>query len=949
MVKMEMLPDDVYTSGELELYKELSKKDILTLLIYNKNIYFSGKSCPIDHNNRRVRTEMRCGTIVAPLNVFTLFEGVRWSKNVLTYGEKNVDIEKAGFTVLPFTYLGHIYVPLAEAAEALGLKAASFYQGRLIVIGKKEEADRIFEAINNNQNLALAGADLVIGNYDAYKFTHEDYKEARDKWKKFLVGSPETIDITDESMLKKLKGLTQNAKKLLNTMNRKSSAPILWGDTLPVESKDLNIQYGSILGLALAYGTYGTDFYLNESIKDDILYALQWMYENMYGEAEIEDRGWRSINAYNWWDWYVGANEALTDILIIMEDCLTREQIKKYMNLPKYLLDNWRLKYTQDQCSGRMAVGTKCALILEDPERLTIASNDYHILLNVVLEGPGTHTDYSNYQHGFPYNLMYGVLCINRVIRVGSCLAGTPLEFTSSRVYNIYEQFKYMFEAASFRGRGFVCFNGRASCMPETEKGYELVALFINILGTFGPEEDEAVKRFIKCSMATEEQKAAIKNRCNISTYSIMNNVLSDDTVPSEDTRNYAHAWFSADRATQHRNGYAFMLSMPSYRHVSYECINHSNVTGWYMNDGAIYLYTKTDNHEFDGINFVLNDRIAYHIPGTTTDSRQRIAVSIHEGWIPENDRVGCMDFEKEFITAGMDYSAYNLKEAEIKEDVGYGAGNPKFVNDLVAKKAYFMFDNGCVCLGAGIRSTMNSEIYTTVEHRRLVKLQNNPYGSDRISVNGKSIPGNTFDLHIDAPEYACVEDFAGFLFLDAPRVTVSKYVCAPDYKSDDIFSPVQKPEKVARPFVEITIDHGKNPQNACYAYAVLPYVDDKKLKKYAEDPNFEIISNTDKIQAVREKTLGITGIIFYEAGECAGLKVDKPCLVTYKEMNGEFKIKICEPTNKVDSLEIGINKKLSLISCDNRYSVECGENTKLTLNTARSQGEGYEAKFKAE
>lgn len=949
MVKMEKLPDDIYTAEDLELYKKLSRKDVLTLLIYNKNLYFAGESRPIDHSNPKVRTEMRGGTTVAPLKVFTLFEGVKLSENVLTYGEKKVEIERSGFTVPPFTYLEHSYVPLAETAEALGLKATSFYQGRLTVIGKETEADKIFEAINKNPNLAAAGADFVTGKYDAYKFTHEDYKTARDKWRKCLVGSRETIDMNDEGMVKKIKTLTQNARRLLSEMNRSGSAPILWGDTPPSESGDLIVQYHNVRSLALAYGTYGTDFYLDDSIKADILYALQWMYENMYGEAEIEERGWRSINAFNWWDWYVGANENLTDILLIMEDCLSKEQIHKYMKLPKYLLDHWRLKYTQDQCSGRMTVGTKCALILEDPERLTIASNDYHILLNVVLEGPGTHTDYCNYQHGFPYNLMYGTACLSRVLSVGTCLAGTPLEFASSRVYNIYDQFKYMFDAASFRGRGFVCFNGRASCIAEIEKGYELAALFTYILGKFGPEEDEAVRRFIKYSMPTEKHKAAMKDRCSIPTYSAVRDALSDDTLPSEDTKNYAHAWFSADRATQHRNGYAFLLSMPSYRHISYECINHNNVTGWYMNDGALYLYTKTDDHEFDGINFVLNERIAYHIPGTTTDSRQRLAVSISEGWYPENDRVGCMDFEKEFITAGMDYSAYNLKEAEIKEDVGYGAGNPKFINDLVAKKAYFMFDDACVCLGADISSTMNSDISTTVEHRRLVKLQNNPCGSDRISVNGECITENTFDLHIDAPRYACVEDFAGFLFMDAPKVTVSKYLCAPDYDPKDAYSPVPRPEKFTRPFVEITIDHGKNPVNASYAYAVLPYADDEKLKKCAEDPDFEIISNTDKIQAVKEKSLGITGMIFYEAGECAGIKVNRSCLVTYKETGGEFKIKVCEPTNKVDSLEIEIDKKLSLLSCDNRYSIECGKNTKLTLNTARSQGEGYEAKFRAE
>ncbi len=941
MVNMEKLPPDAYSTEDLELFNKLTEKNILTLLIYNRKVLCGGKSYSIID-----RPELRDGIITAPAEIFTLLEGVTLNENVLTCGECSLDLCKCDLRIPLYERSGKIYVPVSDIAEALEFSHICLYQGRVIAVGVPADIEKFRTAVKKTPTLGFAAAAAVTGKYDACKFTHEDYKAARDQWRKLLVGSIENIDRKDEGINKKLKALTQNAEKLINSMNHSDGAPILWGDAPPTESGDLITQYQNIVSLAIAYGTYGTDFYLNDSLKEGILYALCWMYENMYGEAEIKGCGWRSINLFNWWDWYVGANEALTDTLLIMESCLTKEQIHKYMKLPKYLLDNWRLKYTQDQCSGRMAVGTKCALILEDPERLAIAANDYHILLNVVSEGPGTHTDYSNYQHGFPYNLMYGASCINRVLRVGSCLTGTPLEFTSYRVYNIYDQFKYMFDAAAFRGRGFVCFNGRASCVPEMEKGYELVDLFAHILGTFGSEEDEAVRRFIKYSMATEEQKESIKSRCSISSYSAIRDALSDDTIPSEDTRNYAHAWFSADRATQHRADYAFLLSMPSYRHISYECINHNNVTGWYMNDGALYLYTKTDDHEFDGINFVRNDRIAYHIPGTTTDSRQRPAVSISEGWYPENDRVGCMDFEKNYITAGMDYSAYNCEIAEMKEDIGYGAGNPQFINDLTAKKAYFMFDDECVCLGAGISSTMNSDISTTVEHRRLVKLQNNPYGSDKISINGEIITDNTFDLQIDDPSYACMEDFAGYVFIDAPKITVSKYLCAPDYDSNDGYSPVPKPEKVTRPFVEITIEHGKNPQNASYAYAILPYADDEKLKKYAKDPDFEILSNTNKIQAVKEKNLGITGIVFYEAGECAGIKANKPCIVTFKENADGFKIKICEPTNKTDKLEIEIFKKLKLLSCDDRYKINCGDTTVLNLNTSLSTGEGYEAVF---
>ena len=162
----------------------------------------------------------------------------------------------------------------------------------------------------------------------------------------------------------------------------------------------------------------------------------------------------------------------LTDAIIIMENELTREEVSKYMKPFKWFLDNWRLKYTQDQCSGRMAVGTKCALILEDPERLTISSNDYHIMLDIVLEGPGTHTDYCNYQHNLPYNMVYGQSNLHRVLKVASILAGTPLEFISYKSYNQYLQFKYMFEAAMYKGRAFMCFAGRGAGGTEAGEGF---------------------------------------------------------------------------------------------------------------------------------------------------------------------------------------------------------------------------------------------------------------------------------------------------------------------------------------------------------------------------------------------------------------------------------------------------------------------------------------------
>ncbi|MBQ6809448.1 MAG: hypothetical protein IJP09_01920 [Clostridia bacterium] len=959
MVKMEKFQLDAFTLEDLAEYEFYTKKGVLGVFIYNKNIYYKGERIQIDSENYKVRTELRSGVTVSPISVFRVLEGCEYGEDFITVNEKTLKFKvgessyyvngvEGEFQTKPFEFLSHIYIPIAEFAQVLGFSVYFCYKNRLILIGKEDVISQLKSAVIKNSALEIAAAREAVGYYDAYRFTHKDYVMAKDNWRKFLLGTPELIDMNDADIMRKVHSRATSALSLMSTMNRDKNAVILWGENPPSVTDDIMEQYAKIRDMALAWGTYGSELYHNDELENAIIFGLKWMNEHMYGDAEIEGRGWRDIKDFNWWHWYVGGPEALTDILLIMENQLSKEDIFKYIKPFKWFLDNWRLLYTQDQCSGRMSVGTKCALILEDPERLTISYNGYHVMLDIVLTGPGTHTDYCNYQHNLPYNMVYGLSNLDRVLKVGSILANTPLEFISPRCYNQYMLFKYMYEAAMYRGRGFTCFMGRAGNGTEIRQGIGVLCGILPMIGIYGPEEDAEIKHFIKYSIAEPENTEALKSGCTISHLPIVVDILNDDSISGENDYTCAHAWFTADRATQHKNDYAFTVSMPSYRHISYECINHENYTGWYMNDGGLYLYTNNDKNAFDGINFSMNKRLAHRIPGTTVDIRTRPEVSISEGWIPPSDKVGCMDFEGKYIVAGMDYQCYNMEVGDdAYVDTGYGGGLPKFPNDLVARKSYFMFDDECVCLGAGISSTMNADVNTIVEHRRLVKTEVNENGTDLISVNGKEMPIDIFDYIFDNPSYARVEGFAGFVFIDAPKVSVNKYFYS--IKQEETKEQIIVPEyaKKDRPFIEIMINHGENPQNATYAYAVLPYATDEKLAKYSANPDFEIISNTSECQAVREKTLGVTGIIFYEAGECSGIKVDRACLVTFSEKGREFKIKICEPTNKTERVNVEISKNLSLVSAHDRYAVDCADVTKLTLDVSSSEGEGYEATFK--
>lgn len=939
MSYMPPIPQDVYTPDDTAEYERLSKEGVLTLFIYSKNYYFKGERIQFDESNYKVRAELRKGQTVVPVEVFNVF-----GKD-LTSSLKN-----DGYTVAPYENQGHTFVPAAEFATKLGLSVTLAYQNRVTIIGSEEKINEINKALKKSENMGVAAADLVLGKYDPYKFTSADYKLARDKWRKSIVSCPEDIDLNDEDIKRRLTSLESSTDSLLKSLNRGENVPILWGENPPSESEDLYTQYSIIRALATAYGTYGTKYYHNEELKSSIVYALEWMYENMYGDAELEGRGWRDINAYNWWHWYVGAPTFLTDILIIMGDAIPREDQLRYLKVFKWLLENWRLEYNTDKAPSRVATGAKYAILAEDPEKLEVAATDYHIMLDMVTEGEGTRYDYCYHCHNYPYSLNYGFMLTDRVLKAAVNLAGTPLEYISNRSYNQYMLVRYMFDAAMYKGRGLKCFFGRGYTNPDTFKAYQAVSGVVRMLNSYGAEEDEYIKGFIKRSLVYDSVKEHMFSSCAISDYATIRSITEDESIPSEITDEYAYAWFSSDRAVQQKKNYALAVSMPSYRHVSYESINHNNQTGWYTGDGTVYFYTETDPDEFAGENFILNPRLAQRMPGTTVDSRERDAVSISEGWIPDDDKVGCMDFEKKYIVAGMDYTSYhNEVFDESYVDMGHGGARPLFINDLVAKKAYFMFENECVCIGSGINSTMNSDILTTVEHRRLVKFAENKYGADKITVNGIETETELFSKDFKNPSYARVEGFAGYVFLDAENVSVSKYMHA--YSKDfaelvchEGYKPVASEEP--RPFVEIFINHGKNPTNGSYAYVMLPYATEEKTKAYAEAPNVEIVSNTNAIQAVKEKNLGITGIIFYEAGECAGIKVDKPCIVTFKEKDGEFLIKVCEPTNKEDTLNVEVFKPLSPISVHNRYDVIYGNTTHLTLNTKDSFGEGYEARF---
>ena len=147
---------------------------------------------------------------------------------------------------------------------------------------------------------------------------------------------------------------------------------------------------------------------------------------------------------------------------------------------------------------------------------------------------------------------------------------------------------------------------------------------------------------------------------------------------------------------------------------------------------------------------------------------------------------------------------------------------------------------------------------------------------------------------------------------------------------------------------MELRLEHGACPDNAKYSYVVIPYATEEKLNKYYEDPDVQIISNTRSIAAVKEKRIGVTGFMFYEPGECEGVSVDKPCIITASKDQDTFCFAVSDPTQKLTEINITLDFASEPLFLDEGVTTcSCVEKTKIKINCDGSLGRPINVKLK--
>lgn len=728
-----------------------------------------------------------------------------------------------------------------------------------------------------------------------------NYDICKRNWQRLLTDDPQLLknsDATVKNYIVACEEKTQKAWKRYRACGAKPDAVGLFRDTPAITSEDMTTEYRTLADMALGYGTCGTGCYRDPQLLADILAALEWGYRHYYGKAEIENRGWRDVKQFNWWDWSIGTPTQLMNTMVLVDAHLTLQQKRDYLAYFAF-----RVRAPRDYGANKVNYGRLMAQAgvlcqwddMIDTGRDGIADT-FLYADGGVNNGQGYYRDGSYIFHTrHPMNFTYGIEHFSMLTDFAAILAGSAFAFDPYQTAQLYT---WLYDSHLPFCRNGEVFRSVLGRTPErTELGARNFIKFIVRLYSMSAEEKKQ-ELADRIAMLTDESPL-LREGVHTMLYSAftLGDYLSFREAYGRSDKSMKRstsflAFNCMDRAVHHKENYSFSLSVSSSRIYNYECINHQNMNGWYHGDGMLnlisapYKYTEDYWKQVD----------PYRIPGTTVDNRERVPATIAQRneYLSSKDFVGALSAGETGMAVMELESCHCAEGAGGKDDGNYGGALPTRNCTLTANKAYFFMDGYAVCLGSAVTAHDDAKVYTILENRHGETIVKNGaisgYAPLSVTFNGENVELPTEDTKYEKIKYITVGSDA-FCILDGKPITAKK-------------------TEGELPFAQLLIDHGVNPEGDTYVYAILPMTDAAGAKAFYENLPFEIIANTETIQAIRETVTGDVYCVFHGAGQvkAAGTVIctTAPILCALKRGT----LYTCDVTQKQTSVTVTVNGK---------------------------------------
>lgn len=381
------------------------------------------------------------------------------------------------------------------------------------------------------------------------------------------------------------------------------------------------------------------------------------------------------------------------------------------------------------------------------------------------------------------------------------------------------------------------------------------------------------------------------------------------EPMPQPAVTGHKHFW-KADFTGHAKDDFLFTIRAASRRSVGGEAGLGNNQRGHFMGDGATFIYRTCK--EYDDV-FVAWDW--HKAPGTTVETKpfDEIEVVTYRYHSSESYRVNGVS------------------------DGNNGATAMELIHGgLSAKKAWFMFDDEVVALGADI--TLKGGKYSALSTVNQCLLK-----TDAVigTANGKtSVIGAKSD-ETQTPLWA-IQDSIGYVFDGKSKVHITAREQSGDRYDIDWNYATTRPEKtniVSKDVFTLWFDHTAD-KTSTYEYTIVPNVTQDELKEYASQKPVRVISNTGKLQSVEHTVTGEKQAVFWTPGlanfEGISVESDKEVLIAISGSGAEQRLAISSLSQKAEQVTLvvtreGVESEYIIDLPSDRYA---GSSLILNLNT---------------
>jgi len=609
----------------------------------------------------------------------------------------------------------------------------------------------------------------------------------------------------------------------------------------------------ALLAAQLPDGSWQDVAYVDDSLRDwaavEHLYRLRrlarlWCQagSSWFHDGRIHAVLLRGLDAWyarnpqnpNWWWNMIGAPRALGETLLCLKGACDPAYIERA--IPAFRCHEPIYRFTGQNLIWTATVMIYHGILTDDPERVEYGFYLVGRETRVCPGDEGIQPDMSFHQHGkLLYAGGYGQAFAGDVGRLLALAAGTPFALPAP----IVERFaRYVLDGCRWMVRGR-SFDPGTTGREITRLGHTAGRFYTGL---------RSLAEFDHPRRVEAQASAAI-------------DPASGDALVTGN-----RLFWCSDFMVQQRPAYYLSVRVPSPRVVN---ADHAYGGGegrhcHYIADGATFI--MRDGDEYRDLYPAWNWR---QIPGTTLrqetepfdpDALRRFGERAFAGGASDGT-VGCM---------AVDYAR----------------------DGVSAKKAWFLFEEGVVALGAGITCTAEEPVRTTLNQCRWRGLA---------YLAGNAMPLSAGSYPVSAGS-AWWQDGVTYRILDGSgTLTLAPQTGA---WSDCGVGPSAP---VTLEVMNAGLEHGPRPHGATYAYAVLPGLSEQDA--FTETDPFVILRNEEAVQAVWHAADRRGHAVLYAPGEVAfpdgqRIAADRPCILLYHPQDG-VTLTITQPEHETGLLTL--------------------------------------------